>query len=71
MSCEVTQEWEYWQEVSPRSGARVLVRWGRETQVVDDFMDNGENRFLSLKFHPPIQCLGGDQIKTRQTFRAL
>ena len=67
MSCEVTWMWEYWKEVSERSGARVLVCLGQETRVVE-FEDNGINRMLSWKFPEPIQCSDGDQIAQRLVY---
>jgi len=66
MSHEVTWEWEYWQEVSRRSGALVLALFGRETRVLED---NGINSMVSWRFPAPIPCSGGDQIAARFVYR--
>jgi len=69
MSVEVTWEWEYWQEVSRRSGALVLARFGRKTRVVDFFEDNMVD--MRLTFNSPIHCFGNDQMMVGETFRVL
>jgi len=68
VNMEVTWKWEYWREVSPRSGAKVLERFGQETRA-DVVWDSGVNRMLSVEFKPPLVCSGLDEVMIGQTLK--